>query len=464
MVRAQLYRKIIDMVPSRQPDALTPHLYYKLIAANKGFLDTHLSRQPPVMNHNHLNYQVRLDFVHGLLREKFDLPENTKVEPIAYDPECPFKYNNFVYRISLPSPLDKENGVCQSQPGCVAIPSGNSELILRLTNSDAAGMGAADRVENEVAMITLAAAALGPIFKPHVVPRLYDWVGSTSKQGKRQQGWILQELMPGTPLDEKLDDMGLEEKKKIFAQIAKLLKGLQDFPLPASITQFGGLTFDNESNIISAPMTSTGKPTRTPTSRAGTRTDGVRARLEAFVERGLPASFEPLESRDQKVIVHADFTPNNLLFDASSGYITGLIDYDFSCILHPSYEFLRSFDGVGSQFRGWSGIEGREQKALKEAKLHGFPDPLPDDKDGDNGVQWKVAKAWEDELEKAGCKRPMTIPGIDKVADVDALLGSILPWRVTNSDILRRQTDEVIRNCRDENEGVLIQILEHNGF
>jgi hypothetical protein len=152
------------------------------------------------------------------------------------------------------------------------------------------------------------------------------------------------------------------------------------------------------------------------------------------------------------------------LFDASSGHITGLIDYDFSCILHPSYEFLRSFDGVGGQFRGWSGIEGREQKALKEAKLHGFPDPLPDDKDGDKGVQWKVAKAWEDELEKAGCKRPMTIPGIDKVADVDSLLGSILPWRVTNSDILRRQTDEVIRNCRDENEGVLIQILEHNGF
>jgi len=188
-------------------------------------------------------------------------------------------------------------------------------------------MGTANRVENEVAMITLAAAALGPIFKPHVVPRLYGWVGSTSKQGERQQGWILQELMPGTPLDEKLDDMGLEEKKKIFAQIAKLLKGLQDFPLLASITQFGGLTFDNESNIISAPMTSTGigpwpsyeaafkarlkqalrKADENPYIQ-GWRANGVRARLEAFVERGLPASFEPLESRNQKVIVHADFS------------------------------------------------------------------------------------------------------------------------------------------------------------
>lgn len=40
----------------------------------------------------------------------------------------------------------------------------------------------------------------------------------------------------------------------------------------------------------------------------GWHENGVRARLEAFVERGLPASFEPLESRDQKVIVHADFS------------------------------------------------------------------------------------------------------------------------------------------------------------
>lgn len=162
-----------------------------------------------------------------------------------------------MYRISLPSPLDKENGACQNKPGCVAIPSGTSDLILRLTNSDATAMGAANRVENEVAIMTLAGAALDPNFIPHVVPRLYGWAGTTSENGEPQRGWILQELMPSIPLDEKLDDMELEEKKEIFAQIAKLLKGLQDFPLPASITKYGGLTFDNENNIISAPMTTT---------------------------------------------------------------------------------------------------------------------------------------------------------------------------------------------------------------
>lgn len=156
--------------------------------------------------------------------------------------------------------------------------------------------------------------------------------------------------------------------------------------------------------------------------------------------------------------------PNNLLFDISSGRITGLIDYDFSCVLHPSYEFLCSFGGIGGKFGGWFGIEAREERVLHQAKLHGFPDPLPDGQQDGEGVQWKFAKAWEDALENAGCKRPMTIPGIDIIADVDALLSSILPWRVTNSDILRRQTDQAIQNCCNENEKVLIEILEHLGF
>jgi hypothetical protein len=42
--------------------------------------------------------------------------------------------------------------------------------------------------------------------------------------------------------------------------------------------------------------------------------------------------------------------------------------------------------------------------ALREAKLHGSPSPLPPaTKDG---VKWDVMKAWEDELEKLDVKRP----------------------------------------------------------
>lgn len=165
---------------------------------------------------------------------------------------------------------------------------------------------------------------------------------------------------------------------------------------------------------------------------------------------------------DHQLISLHRAAPNNLLYDATSHRITALIDYDFACILHPSYEFLRSFSGAGGQLQGWSDVESNEQTALRDAKLHGFPSPLP--QGTKDGVKWDVAKAWEDELEKLDVKRPRTMKGIEKVADVDAVLRSILPWRVSNSDILRLQPEKVILKCRDENEGQLIKLLSHLGF
>ncbi|KAL4927614.1 uncharacterized protein BDV17DRAFT_120712 [Aspergillus undulatus] len=114
-------------------------------------------------------------------------------------------------------------------------------------------------------------------------------------------------------------------------------------------------------------------------------------------------------------MVHADFITSST---TPAQRITALLDYNFACILHPSYEFLRSFDGAGGQFRGWSGDENNDQIALMKAKLHGLPTPLPTSTEG--GVQGDIVKAWEDALEEANVKRPRTIEGIEKVAHVDA--------------------------------------------
>lgn len=67
-------------------------------------------------------------------------------------------------------------------------------------------------------------------------------------------------------------------------------------------------------------------------------------------------------------------------------------------------------------------------------------------------MKWDVAKIWEYELERLDVQRPRTIKGIVNVADVDAVLRSILPWRVTNSDVVRLQSEAVILKCRGENE------------
>lgn len=88
--------------------------------------------------------------------------------------------------------------------------------------------------------------------------------------------------------------------------------------------------------------------------------------------------------------------------------------------------------------------------SLRDAKLHGFPSPLlPTTNDG---IKWEVVKAREDKLENLDVKRPRNMRGIDKVADVDTVLRSILPWRVSNSDILRLQSEEVIIKCKNDNE------------
>ncbi|KAI1306626.1 hypothetical protein F5Y03DRAFT_354001 [Xylaria venustula] len=428
------------------------------------------------MTHNHTNFQARLDFVQRVLREHLALQVDAQITPLQYDPECPFKYNNFVYHIKLPSPINPGNDTKHQalQPGCVSIPDGTKEFIMRLANPNAEGMSPETRVENEVAMISLASAALKS-FQPPVVPSVYAW-GSAATEASH--GWIIQQLMPGKSVDESFGSMTLEQKKVILSQKAALLKALQDYQLPDSITGYGGVTYDEGGRMISAAMTSVGAgpwPTYEASFKSrlevalrradanpyiqGWHAKGIRERLDNFVKHGLPNQFQFLQAQD-KSIVHADFTTNNLLFDPASLRITALIDYDFSCIMHHSYEFLRSFDGAGGQFRGWSGDETSEQAVLRNAKLHGFPSPLP----LTTGVDWEVAKAWEDALEKQCVKRPRTIEGIDKVADVDTVLRTILPWRVSNSDILRLQSEKVIMKCKEENEQQLIGLLERLGF
>ncbi len=57
-------------------------------------------------------------------------------------------------------------------------------------------------------------------------------------------------------------------------------------------------------------------------------------------------------------------------------------------------------------------------------------------------------------------KKPATIVGIDKVADVDAVLRTILPWRLSTADALQMQLDETIMKYKEGNERQIVQLLE----
>ena len=254
--------------------------------------------------------------------------EHTVTTPIQYEPNFPFKYNNFVYRLALPVNISGDLGDAEpdgklTRPGCEPIPAGTRDFIIRLSNPEAQGMHPETRVQNEVGILTLASAALSHI-KPNVVPRVFGWDGAD----REHPGWILQELMPGEPLAEPFSEsMSLKEKKGILEQMARLLKALQEYPLPESIQGWGGVTFDESSAIVSAPMTSVGagpwpsledsfrgrlrcaleKADANPHLR-GWHDNGVRAHVDRFIEHGLSAQFSHFTSKQDKAIIHADFS------------------------------------------------------------------------------------------------------------------------------------------------------------
>ncbi|KFY49725.1 hypothetical protein V495_00484 [Pseudogymnoascus sp. VKM F-4514 (FW-929)] len=128
----------------------------------------------------------------------------------------------------------------------------------------------------------------------------------------------------------------VENEVAIIALASAAFAGSASHVVPSGL---GGVTFDDNSHIVSSAMTSVGV--------------GPWPTYES--------SFK---------------ATNNILFDATSNRVTALIDYDFACISHPLYEFLRSFDGAGGQFKGWSSDEASDAMALRDAKLHGFPLPL----------------------------------------------------------------------------------------
>ncbi|KAK4175926.1 hypothetical protein QBC36DRAFT_346717 [Triangularia setosa] len=199
------------------------------------------------MSPNRQDYQRRVEFVHGVL-QIFNFGENLKVEPIQYDPECPFSYNNYIYRIALPSALNSDH------PGR----TGTNELIMRLTNSDSEGM---------IAIIALASSAL----KSHqsdIVPRLYGWGGASGESTQGIKGFG----------DSAFDDSG---------------------EITSAAMPFGGLgpwqAYEEYPNSYIK----------------GWHAKCLRKRLDAFVAHGLSAQLEALSAAAAaaagKVIVHGDF-------------------------------------------------------------------------------------------------------------------------------------------------------------
>ena len=207
----------------------------------------------------------------------------------------------------------------QRQSGTHPIPPGLNAFIMRLPNS-ISGYNNKIRVQNEVAALSIARDALQAKF-PDFVPRVFAW--GSAQHG---HGWMLQEHMTGKPLLNDFHQMSERDKAFILRQMADVLAILQQYQLPATIRDYGGLDFGPSGEYISAPLsildagpfttyadlvkaTIQSKLAKADTDPQvqGWRANGVKARLDKFIAEGFHIAMENM-GPFPKVLVHADFS------------------------------------------------------------------------------------------------------------------------------------------------------------
>jgi hypothetical protein len=248
--------------------------------------------------------------------------QGKNITPLDYDAGSPRPYNNYIYRVSLPS-ATATSGVLTSQPGTATIPAGTSSLIVRLSNP-AAGLNELNRIENEVAAMEVGRAALAPAGLAHLVPLVYGW-GRNDRELTRQ-GWIAMEWKQGINIyyDRPFETMDIVEQAYVIQQMAQVFAALKAYTLPASIKGYGGLTFDQHGAIVNGAVSIfTGGPFDSYAELVkgnlrgalkdadesavlrGWSPGGVRARLDKFIEHGVDTM---VTSDIMKVLTHADFS------------------------------------------------------------------------------------------------------------------------------------------------------------
>ncbi|KAF6816302.1 hypothetical protein CPLU01_13898 [Colletotrichum plurivorum] len=365
------------------------------------------------------------DFIKDLLLKEYGR-ETLSIDPIRH-------HNARVYGITVseagPNPPNT-----RAQPGVLPLPPDTTKLIVRF--SDPASMLNEDiRVQNEVAVMTLARQALKPLDES-LVPLVYGW--SPFSEGK---GWTLMEFKQGVPLGDKFPSLDADGKRVILQQIARIFKCIQSFELPGSIKTYGGLNFAEDGTIVSGktPIAG-GGPCGTLTELyaeyfqtqmafadrcdivKGWKDSDMRVRLDRFGAERLKDLVGQVDAR--LTLVHGDFDGNNVLFDEATNKITALLDYDFGHIGSQADEYFYSFPSIhGLLIPPF--IPDPDEEHLRECLLQGFSSE--DAKRKSQSHDWATAFVKDEEFGKAGVERPVAIKGIDQLSSVFWFIQNISP-------------------------------------
>ncbi|MCJ1378392.1 hypothetical protein MMC17_001490 [Xylographa soralifera] len=149
---------------------------------------------------------------------------------------------------------------------------------------------------------------------------------------------------------------------------------------PISILDAG--PFSTYEDLVKATVQSKLVQADTDSQVEGWRANGVRARLDKFIEEGFHAVMENMGSFPKasplRISLYSNANlnqaPDNFLYEKSTLRLTALLDFDFSHIATFEDEFFRSFGHNIGQLPSLRG--SGELLALRKAMLTDFADPL----------------------------------------------------------------------------------------
>jgi hypothetical protein len=106
------------------------------------------------------------------------------------------------------------------------------------------------RIQNQVAIMSLAQSALTSTLNRRIIPLIFDWEDTTPNC----PGWMINEWMPGSKLeDEEWKALDVAKRDDVLTQMATIVKALQAFELP--FQHFGGVGYDDEGGLVGRAMT-----------------------------------------------------------------------------------------------------------------------------------------------------------------------------------------------------------------
>ncbi|KAJ3128240.1 hypothetical protein HK100_009290 [Physocladia obscura] len=423
-------------------------------------------------NVNHIGYDERITVAKQILAS---LSLNVaSIDPIAYSPTGRFHYNNFLYKITFTQPhsltpleISESEAVKSTTP---LNPTTNA--ILRLCNPLASGLShTPTRIQNIVAAHILVNRSLLRRNLPPLAPAVYAY-----GHDKGGFAWSLDEYKRGVDLDTVFSTLSREDKREATAQVANLVAAVQQAVVGVSAGErVCGLTFDENGEILedgemtvlpAGPFNGVREYWdalfREQLSDAdkslvldGWKRNGIRARIERFLSGGVGAVLENVDL-EKRVLVHRDFTANNILYDPETKEITALLDFDFSAIMHPSHEFF-------SGFRDFGGNVSSSSAFLRKAICSGIFTPIPavDLTDAEK-EEWELASIWDSQLAATDAVRPSMIKGIEQLEELNRFSELLFPWAFGDGAALFTEDKLVVK--RDEAETNLINILLKFGF